>query len=109
MGAARQAALHAKPSARETKACLPWLEAEIEVVKPRTIVCLGATAAQALLGSAFRLTQHRGEFQETRFAPCLLATVHPSSLLRIPDSDDRAAARDQFVADLRLARQKCKA
>jgi uracil-DNA glycosylase family 4 len=100
--------LHAKPSAREMKACLPWLEAEIEAVKPKTIVCLGATAAQSLLGSAFRLTHHRGEFQETRFAACLLATVHPASILRIPDSAACAAARDQFVADLRLAGQKCK-
>jgi DNA polymerase len=101
--------LHAKPSAREMKACLPWLEAEIDVIKPKTIVCLGATAAQSLLGSAFRLTQHRGEFQKTRFAACLLATVHPSSILRIPDSADRAAAREQFVADLKLAGEKCKA
>ena len=96
--------LHAKPSAREVNACRPWLEAEIAVLKPATIVCLGTTAAQSLLGRAFRLTQHRGEFQPTPLAKCLLATIHPSALLRIPDPQGRAAAREQFVADLRLAK-----
>ncbi len=100
--------LHAKPSAREVAACRPWLEAEIAAVKPTTIVCLGATAAQSLLGSAFRLTQHRGEFQNSEFAENLLATVHPSLLLRIPDAKDRVIARAEFVQDLRLALCKTK-
>jgi DNA polymerase len=95
--------LHSKPSAREIDACRPWLEAEIAVIKPKVIVCLGATAAQSLLGAAFRLTKHRGEFQKTPFAQSLLATVHPSALLRMPDPGDRAAARQQFIEDLRLA------
>lgn len=99
--------IHSKPSAREVAACRPWLEAEIKVVQPSVIVCLGATAAQSLLGSSFRLTQHRGEVQTgTPWAAKLLATVHPSSLLRIPDQDARREAREQFVEDLRIvARQ----
>jgi DNA polymerase len=101
--------LHSKPSAREVTACRPWLEAEIKVVKPRVIVCLGATAAQSLLGSAFRLTQHRGEFQkDTPWAPWVLATVHPSSLLRIPDAQGRAEARAQFAHDLKLVAKRLK-
>jgi uracil-DNA glycosylase len=98
--------LHARPTAREITACRPWLEAEIAVVNPRTIVCLGATAAQSLMGFAFRLTKHRGEFQKTKFAERLLATVHPSALLRIPTAIDRRLAREQFVDDLRLALQR---
>lgn len=99
--------IHSKPSAREVAACRPWLEAEIKVVKPKLIVCLGATAAQSLLGPAFRLTHHRGEPQkQTPWADWLLATVHPSSLLRIPDPAGRAEARAQFADDLKLvARQ----
>jgi DNA polymerase len=95
--------LHAKPSSREIAACRPWLEAEIQVVKPAMIVLLGATAAQSLLGSSFRLTQHRGEIMEgTRWASALLATVHPSMLLRIPDADARHKARAEFTADFKL-------
>ena len=95
--------LHSKPSAREVAACRPWLEAEIKVVHPTVIVCLGATASQSLLGSSFRLTQHRGEIlKNTPWAPALLATVHPSSLLRIPDHEAREAAREQFAEDLKL-------
>ena len=101
--------LHSKPSAREVAACRPWLEAEIKVIKPRMIVCLGATAAQSLLGSAFRLTQHRGEVQkQTHWAPWVLATVHPSSLLRLPDHEARELARHQFAEDLRLVSRHLK-
>jgi uracil-DNA glycosylase family protein len=101
--------LHAKPSAREVAACRPWLEAEIKVIQPKMIVCLGATAAQSLLGSTFRLTQHRGEVQkDTPWAPWVLATVHPSSLLRIPDHEARKVARAQFIDDLRIAARKLK-
>ena len=96
--------IHSKPSAREVAACRPWLEAEIKVVQPKMIVCLGATAAQSLLGPAFRLTHHRGEPQtDTPWAPWVLATVHPSSLLRIPDHDAREQARSEFLSDLRIA------
>jgi DNA polymerase len=99
--------IHSKPSAREVKACRPWLESEIALVKPEIIVALGATAAQSLLGFSFRLTQHRGEFQaDTPWAPLLLATMHPSALLRIPDERSRRQARADFVSDLRLVAGK---
>ncbi|HXE53031.1 MAG TPA: UdgX family uracil-DNA binding protein [Tepidisphaeraceae bacterium] len=95
--------LHSKPSSREIAACRPWLEAEIKVIHPAMIVCLGATAAQSLMGSSFRLTQHRGEIlKDTPWAPAVLATVHPSSLLRIPDHDAREEAREEFARDLKL-------
>ena len=101
--------LHAKPSAREIAACRPWLEAEIKVVQPKMIVCLGATASQSLMGSGFRLTQHRGEIlKETEWADWVLATVHPSSLLRMPDPDARRAAREQFVSDMKLVARQLK-
>jgi uracil-DNA glycosylase family protein len=93
--------IHSKPSSMEIRACLPWLEAEIEVVKPEVVVCLGATAAQALLGSTFRVTQERGNFVRSNLAPHVMATVHPSSLLRIEDEAERKAAIRQFVRELR--------
>jgi DNA polymerase len=100
----------AKPSAREVAACRPWLEAEIKVVQPRMIVCLGATAAQSLLGSSFRLTHHRGEIQtNTLWASWVLATVHPSALLRMPDHAAREAARAQLVDDLKIVAHKLQA
>ncbi len=92
--------IHAKPNRREVKACRPWLDAELGQVRPDVIVCLGATAAQALLGSQFRVTQHRGELLESALAPYLLATVHPSSLLRAPDPQTRQEQTALFVADL---------
>jgi DNA polymerase len=93
--------IHAKPSAREVQACRPWLEAELQVVKPQIVVCLGATAAGSLLGSSFRLTQHRGEFMEgTGWAPLVTATIHPSAILRMPDEVTRRGAFEEFVADL---------
>jgi len=93
--------LHSKPSAREIKACRPWLDAEIAVVEPEVIVALGATAAKALIGPDFRVTRQRGELIESELAPYLTATVHPSSILRNPDAEARRAAREEFVEDLR--------
>ena len=89
--------IHQKPNWSEIAACFPWLEAELAVVKPRVLVCLGATAAQALLGRQFRVTQQRGERVESGLAPVVMATVHPSSILR---ADDREAEIRAFVRDL---------
>jgi uracil-DNA glycosylase family protein len=94
--------IHSKPSAREVKACRPWLEAEIALIRPALVVAMGATAAQSLLGPGYRLTKHRGEFVEgTPWAPLVTATVHPSSILRAPDSEARREAYAAFVADLK--------
>lgn len=92
--------LHKKPSAREIAACRPWLEAEIQVLQPTVIVALGATAAQTLLGKDFRVTQQRGELIPSPLAPHVLATVHPSSLLRAPDEETRRLETARFVDDL---------
>jgi len=92
--------IHQKPSWSEIAACRPWLDAELAVVKPRVLVCLGATAAQALLGRQFRVSRQRGEPIESELAPVVLATVHPSSILRA-DEDDREAELAAFVSDLR--------
>jgi DNA polymerase len=93
--------IHSKPSSMEIRACLPWLEEELALVKPEVLVCLGATAAQALLGHSFRVTQERGNFVRSPLAPHVMATVHPSSLLRIEDDKERKAAIRTFVAELR--------
>ncbi|HEY1340557.1 MAG TPA: UdgX family uracil-DNA binding protein [Bryobacteraceae bacterium] len=93
--------IHAKPNAVEIVACRPWLDAELEMVKPRVLVCLGATAAQALLGRQFRVTQQRGQFVESPLAPLVTATIHPSAILRAPDSETRHAEMDRFIEDLR--------
>jgi uracil-DNA glycosylase family protein len=93
--------IHAKPDRVEIAACLPWLEAELELVKPRVLVWLGATAAQALLGRQFRVTQERGKWVESELAPYVMATVHPSSILRAADSATRHAEMARFVDDLR--------
>ncbi|MFY9821932.1 MAG: UdgX family uracil-DNA binding protein [Thermoanaerobaculia bacterium] len=98
--------IHAKPNAAEVKACRPWLEAELELVKPRIIVCLGATAAQSLMGPKFRVTVERGKFFETPWAPWLTATIHPSAILRIPDEAMKEEARAQLVEDLRRVAKK---
>lgn len=95
--------IHKKPSAREIAACRPWFDAEVEAVEPELIVCLGATAAQALLGRTFRVTQNRGKALTVPGLPPVLATVHPSSILRAPDDESRRQARVEFVADLREA------
>jgi len=97
--------IHAKPDLVEITACLPWLQAEIDVVKPVVLVCLGATAAQALLGRDFRVTRQRGQFVPSSLAPRVTATVHPSSILRAPDDEARRAERALFVADLKKVAQ----
>jgi len=94
--------LHQKPKASEIAACHPWLEAEIEVVRPRILVCLGATAAQALLGRDFRVTKMRGQWMASELAEKVLATVHPSSILRAPDPQAREKQYREFVADLKI-------
>jgi uracil-DNA glycosylase len=91
--------IHKKPNLSEITACRPWLDAEIEVVGPRALVCLGATAAQALLGKDFRVTRNRGRPVESDLAPLVMATVHPSSILRAP-AEEREGARRGFVSDL---------
>jgi DNA polymerase len=95
--------IHQKPSRSEVKACLPWLRAELQVVAPEALVLLGATAAQALLGSTFRLTRERGRALDCALAPFVTATVHPSAILRAGDDDARAAEREAFRSDLALA------
>jgi DNA polymerase len=92
--------LHKKPNVTEISACRPWLEAEIRTVKPQIVVLLGATAAQGVLGSDFRVTQHRGELVDSSLAPYVLATVHPSSILRAQDDDSRHEEMQRFVDDL---------
>jgi uracil-DNA glycosylase len=93
--------IHKRPNAEEVKACRPWLEAELAVVQPEVLVCLGATAAQALLGRAFRVTKQRGEFVDSDLAPSVTATIHPSAILRAPDDEAREMERGLFVRDLR--------
>lgn len=96
--------IHDKPKAIEIRACKPWLDAEIEVVRPDLIVALGATAAQAFLGSGFRLLANRGRVIAIERSPPLLATIHPSAILRAPDSASRHAEMEKFVADLRAVK-----
>jgi len=98
--------IHAKPNAGEIRACRPWLEAELALVKPRIVVCLGATAAQSLMGPKFKVTVERGKFFETPWVPWLTATIHPSAILRMPDEDMRRGARAQLVEDLRRIGEK---
>jgi uracil-DNA glycosylase len=93
--------IHQKPNWSEIAACRPWLDAELDVVKPRVLVCLGATAAQALLGRNFRVSSQRGEPVESPLAPTAIATVHPSSILRAQDDASREAEYQEFVEDLR--------
>jgi DNA polymerase len=94
--------IHKKPRASEIKACRPWLEAELRAVKPVILVCLGATAAQSVLGAQFKLTQQRGTMQTSPIAPQVLATIHPSAVLRAPDSEGRRVAYESLVADLKV-------
>ena len=93
--------IHKKPNSREIAACRPWLDAELDVIKPEVLICLGATAAQALLGKDFRVSQRRGELIPSDLATNVMATVHPSSILRAPDDEKRREAREQFTADMR--------
>ena len=101
--------IHAKPNAAEIGACRPWLDAELRVVRPCVVVCLGATAAQALLGRAFKVSKQRGQFVASTIAPFVTATVHPSSILREPDREARHEAMRSFVNDLKAARKKLEA
>lgn len=98
--------IHGKPSGIEISACSPWLEAELAVIQPEVIVCLGATAAQSLMGRAFRVTLHRGTFFPHRWAKALMATVHPSALLRMPEPARREEEYRLFVRDLALIRKR---
>jgi DNA polymerase len=93
--------LHKKPNMLEISACRPWLDAEIKVVKPEVLVLLGATAAQGIMGSQFRVTQHRGQWLESNLAQLVMATVHPSSILRAPDDDSRHEEMRKFIEDLK--------
>jgi uracil-DNA glycosylase len=93
--------IHKKPNQLQITACRPWLDAELAAVRPEVVVCLGATAAQALLGKNFRVTQERGEMIPSTLAPFVTATVHPSSILRAPDDESRRRETDRFVADLK--------
>jgi uracil-DNA glycosylase len=94
--------IHQTPKRFEIDACRPWLDEEMRVVEPEALVLLGATAAKALLGSSFRLTQHRGELLDSELAPIVTATIHPSAILRAPDDEARAAQRESFAEDLRV-------
>lgn len=95
--------LHKKPNSREIAACRPWLEAELSALKPKVLVCLGATAAQACFGREFRVSRQRGRPVESPLAAKAMATVHPSSILRAPTPEDREAQMNAFVADLKVA------
>ena len=99
--------LHAKPSAREMNACRPWLEAELAVIEPQIIVCLGATASQSLLGRSFRLTRQRGEILAGDYGR-ILATYHPSAILRAPDEQARHEMFESFVDDLHVVAERLK-
>jgi len=98
--------IHAKPKAGEISACRPWLDAEIGILRPKIIVCLGATAAKALLGNSFRVSVDRGRFAPSELGPLVTATVHPSSILREPDSRARRKAMQAFVRDLKKVRAR---
>jgi len=95
--------IHKKPNSREVAACRPWLEAELRLVRPKLLVVLGATAGQAIFGPSFRVTRERGKVLSSEFAPKVVATVHPSSLLRQPDEESRRREYKNFVADLQVA------
>ncbi len=95
--------IHKKPRASEVNACRPWLEAELRAVRPAIVVCLGATAAQSLLGASFKLMQQRGKVVSSAIAPRVVATIHPSAVLRAPDAEGRRAAYESLVADLKVA------
>jgi len=97
--------IHQRPGAEHIRACRPWLDAELEVVRPRVLVCLGAVAAQALLGSRVKVTKDRGKPLESGLAPVVLVTIHPSAILRERDEPAREEAFSAFVADLRVAQE----
>jgi DNA polymerase len=96
-----KARIHKKPNRTEIVACRPWLDIEIALVKPKALVCLGSTAAQALLGSEFRITKQRGELVPSALASYVMATLHPSAVLRAPDDETRRRQRQELVSDLK--------
>ncbi len=96
--------LHTKPDSMEIRACRPWLEAEINLIQPEIIVCLGATAAQTIFGNTYRLTKERGIFVRNSWAPHVTSTVHPSAILRARDQEQRRVEYEKFVADLKKVR-----
>jgi uracil-DNA glycosylase len=93
--------IHKKPSTAEVRACRPWLEAEIALIRPKIIVCLGATAAQSVFGADYRVTKERGQFVEHPWVPQATSTIHPSAILRAPDEEQRRTEYQRFVADLK--------
>src|SRR3984885_3889346 len=93
--------LHKKPNGMEIRACQPWLEAEINLIQPQIIVCLGATAAQSIFGGTYRVTKERGQFVRNSWAPHVTSTVHPSAILRAPDEEQRHREYEKFVGDLK--------
>ena len=97
--------LHQRPNASEIKACRPWLDAELAIITPRVLVCLGAVAAQALFGASFRVSAQRGNVVKSDYAPYALATVHPSSILRSRSAEERAEAFQLFCRDLEIAKR----
>src|SRR5688500_4621313 len=101
--------IHQKPNLEEIRACRPWLDSELALVKPRVLMCLGSVAAQALLGRQFRVTRERGQFVESPLAERVITTVHPSSILRAGDDEARRLAMSQFVDDLRVVAHELKA
>ncbi len=101
--------IHKKPNAREINACRPWLEAEIRVIKPRAIVCLGSTAAQAVIGPKFKVSTQRATFVKSPLAPLVTATVHPSSILRAPSDEARREETARFINDLKTIRKAIEA
>jgi DNA polymerase len=100
--------IHKKPRASEVRACRPWLEAELRAVKPEIVVCLGATAAQSLLGAQFKLMQNRGKVVVSPLAAHVVATIHPSAVLRAPDSEGRRQAYESLVGDLKVVAKALK-
>jgi uracil-DNA glycosylase len=97
--------IHKKPNAVEIRACRPWLDNELKVIKPKAIICLGSTAAQAVIGPKFKVSTQRGQFVPSDLAEFVTATVHPSSILRAPSGEARRAERARFVEDLRRIRE----
>ncbi len=100
--------IHKKPRYSEINACRPWLDAEIAVTRPQVVICLGATAAQSLLGRDFSVMRQRGQFVQSSLAPFVMVTVHPSSILRAPDEASRSEQKKAFIADLRVAAAQIK-
>jgi uracil-DNA glycosylase len=98
--------LHKKPGSRELSACRPWIEAELKLIEPTVVLCLGATAAQSLMGKEFRITRQRGIWQQTPWCDYTLATYHPAALLRAPKPSQREAMREAFLTDLQTVRKR---